>query len=89
MRVAARDQNGTRIVVNGRMIDAGEPASSPQSFARTRQPGMSLSQQGTLGRTTLNAMAVGNNVEISNVRNSVITINQTNNGQQMATTTGF
>ena len=76
-----RDPQGTRIVVNGRIIDAGESRSAPKSGVQTHQPGATLSSK-RMGGPTLNAFSIGNSVSINNVRNSVITIDQRNYGQQ-------
>jgi hypothetical protein len=91
-RFPSRDQNGVRLIVNGRPVDLGGSRSAGP--ARLSDPGASLGGQlststrsGRLPSTTLtNTTAVGNMVSISNVRNSTISITQINNGRVTATT---
>ena len=78
---AKRGPDGTRIVINGRIIDAGDSVVSRHGVASNYRAGVSP-QSSTLGRSTLNATSIGNNVTINNVSNSVIHIRQTNNGNQ-------
>ena len=87
-----RDPNGVRLVVNGRPVDLGGPRSAGP--ARLADPtagiGGRLSTSTRSGRlpgsTLTNTTAIGNNVLISNVRNSTISITQINNGRVSATT---
>ncbi len=90
-RFPSRDPNGVRLVVNGRPVDlGGSRAAGP---ARLADPNAGLGGQlssstrsGRLANSTLpSTTAVGNNVTISNVRNSTISITQINTGRITAT----
>ena len=82
-------------MVNGRPVDLGGSRSAGP--ARLTDPNSGYGQlssstrSGRLGTSSLpstNTTAVGNNVTISNVRNSTISITQINNGRVTATTNG-
>jgi hypothetical protein len=91
-RFPSRDQNGVRLIVNGRPVDLGGSRSAGP--ARLADPNAGLGSQlssttrsGRLPSSTLtNTTAVGNIVSITNVRNSTISITQINNGRVTATT---
>lgn len=91
-RFPSRDPNGVRLVVNGRPVDLG--GSREAGPARLADPNGGVGGQlsgstrsGRLANSTLpSTTAVGNNVTISNVRNSTISITQINNGRVTATT---
>ena len=91
-RFPSRDQNGVRLIVNGRPVDLGGSRSAGP--ARLADPnggvGGQLSTSTRSGRlpgsTLTNTTAVGNIVSITNVRNSTISITQINNGRVTATT---
>lgn len=89
-RFPSRDPNGVRLVVNGRPVDlGGSRAAGP---ARLADPNAGIGGQlssstrsGRLASSTLpSTTAVGNNVTISNVRNSTISITQINTGRVTA-----
>ncbi len=91
-RFPSRDPNGVRLIVNGRPVDlGGSRAAGP---ARLADPNSGVGGQlssstrsGRLSNSTLpSTTAVGNNVSISNVRNSTISITQINNGRVSAST---
>jgi len=90
-RFPARDQNGVRLVVNGRPVDLGGSRSAGPARLSDPNAGYggqlsSSTRTGRLPSSTLNSTtAVGNNVTISNVRNSTISITQINNGRVTAT----
>ncbi|MCI5045717.1 MAG: hypothetical protein MRY72_13560 [Aquisalinus sp.] len=80
-----RDPQGTRIIVNGRIIDAGDASGpTPGSFATSYRAGVGSGNGSTLRSTTLNAVSIGNSVELNGISNSVININQRNFGNQMS-----
>ena len=91
-RLPSRDQNGVRLIVNGRPVDLGGSRSAGP--ARLADPNAGVGGQlststrsGRLpGSTLTNTTAVGNIVSITNVRNSTISITQINNGRVTATT---
>jgi hypothetical protein len=91
-RFPSRDQNGVRLIVNGRPVDLGGSRSAGP--ARLADPNAGVGGQlststrsGRLpGSTLTNTTAVGNIVSITNVRNSTISITQINNGRVTATT---
>lgn len=91
-RFPSRDQNGVRLIVNGRPVDLGGARSAGP--ARLADPNASVgghlstaTRSGRLPNPSLTSTtAVGNNVSISNVRNSSISITQINNGRVTATT---
>jgi len=91
-RFPSRDQNGVRLVVNGRPVDLGGSRSAGPASLSDRGGGLggqlsSSTRSGRLpGSTLTNTTAVGNIVTISNVRNSTISITQINNGRVTATT---
>lgn len=75
--IGVRDENGNRIIINGRPVSAGgSTLSAPGTIGST---GRSMPGS-TLGRSTLSAVAIGNSITINNVRNSVIVIDQQNLG---------
>ena len=84
-RFPSRDPNGVRLIVNGRPVDLG--GSRTAGPARLADPNSGVGGQlssstrsGRLSNSTLpSTTAVGNNVSISNVRNSTISITQINN----------
>lgn len=79
--IGVRDENGNRIIINGRAVQAGgSTLAQPGSFGRTSNSMMGS----TLGRSTLTATAVGNSISINNVRNSFIMIEQSNTGEVSA-----
>ena len=90
-RFPSRDQNGVRLIVNGRPVDLGGSRSAGP--ARLADPNAGVGGQlststrsGRLpGSTLTNTTAVGNIVSITNVRNSTISITQINNGRVTAT----
>jgi len=78
-----RDPRGVRLIVNGRIVDL---STSPDSADDRADIGAGLLDgKGLLGGPTLNATAIGNSAEITNVSNSTIILNQTNVGLTMAT----
>ncbi|WP_306253388.1 hypothetical protein [Parvularcula sp. IMCC14364] len=80
-----RDPQGTRIIVNGRIIDAGDASGpAPGGLATSYRAGVSSGNGSTLRSTTLNAVSIGNSVELNGINNSVININQRNFGNQMS-----
>lgn len=88
-RTPARDQNGVRLIINGRPVDLGGPR--PAGPARLADPNSSAGQlspstrSGRLPSSTLgNSTAIGNIVSINNVRNSTINVTQINNGRVTA-----
>ena len=91
-RFPSRDQNGVRLIVNGRPVDLGGSRSAGP--ARLADPNAGVGGQlststrsGRLpGSTLTNTTAVGNIVSITNVRNSTISITQINTGRVTATT---
>jgi hypothetical protein len=86
-RPPERDPQGVRLVVNGRMVDLSDDRGSPfggSSFSS----GVGGRGPSTLSGSTLSSAAIGNNVSISNVRNSTIFINQQNNGIQASVLNG-
>lgn len=91
-RFPSRDPNGVRLVVNGRPVDLGGSRSAGPARLADPNAGIggqlsSSTRSGRLpGSTLTNTTAVGNNVTISNVRNSTISITQINNGRVSATT---
>ena len=85
-----RDQDGNRIIINGRPVNgsgstlsSGSSMSSGGSFAFGSMS--STSRGTTLAHNTLSAVSIGNNISINNVRNSTIVINQTNSGDVSST----
>ena len=89
-QAAARDENGNRIVINGRQIGAGSglinPAHSHTSLAS--RGGTTLARGGTLGQAGTTAASIGNSVSISGTVASTIIINQTNNSSQTVNVNG-
>jgi hypothetical protein len=87
-----RDQNGVRLVVNGRPIDLGGARSAGPARLADPNGGVggrlsTYTRSGRLSNSSLSSTtAVGNNVTISNVRNSSISITQINYGRVTATT---
>ncbi len=82
--IGVRDENGNRIIINGRPVSAGgSTLAAPGSFGSTSRsvPGS------TLGRSTLSAVSIGNSITINNVRNSVIMIDQRNDAPVTSTIT--
>jgi len=78
-----RDQNGNRIIINGRPVSSGgSTLSAPGSFGFGTM--RRASQSSTLGQSTLSAVSIGNSISINNVRNSTIVITQTNTGDVSA-----
>lgn len=86
-KLATRDSNGNRIIINGRPVSAGgSTLSAPGSFGFGTM--RRASQTSTLGQSTLNAVSIGNSISINNVRNSTIVITQTNNAEVSAQING-
>ena len=88
-RLATRDENGNRIIINGRPVSAsGSTLSQGGSFGSGGSFAFgtmrSTSNGTTLSQSTLSAVSIGNSVSINNVRNSTIVINQTNSGEVSA-----
>jgi hypothetical protein len=81
----ARDQQGNRVVVNGQIVDMSGRRAAPSSSAASFSGGVAAMGPSSLRQTTLNAVAIGNFVEISGARNSTFVINQRNYGRQIAT----
>jgi hypothetical protein len=88
-KLQTRDQDGNRIIINGRPVSgSGSTLSSSGSlngggsfaFGTMR----STSRGTTLSNNTLSAVSIANNISINNVKNSTIVINQTNNGDVSA-----
>lgn len=84
-RPESRDAAGNRILYNGRPVTLPNGQAGPSSRAASFNSGVSSLGPSTLSRTTLTAAAIGNSVDIRNVRNSTIIINQHNTGRQSAT----
>lgn len=83
--VSVRDENGNRIIINGRpVVSDGSTLRSagPMTFGGQRSAGS------TLSGSTLGAVAIGNSVSITDARNSFIVINQTNTGSVTANSGG-
>lgn len=86
-RLATRDQDGNRIIINGRPVSTGGSTLSPGgSFAFGTM--RSASSGSTLAQTTLSAVSIGNSVSINNVKHSTIVITQTNNAEVSAQVNG-
>ena len=91
-RTAARDENGVRLTVNGRPIDLSgiRNGDATPSADPTGGAGGQLSRSTRSGRlpmsTLINNTAIANNISINNVRNSTISITQSNIGPVTATT---
>lgn len=75
----ARDSYGTRLVVNGRIIDLGPES----SFSTARQDTIAAGR-GMLRGPAFSASSIGNYAEINAASNSTIFINQYNSGSQNA-----
>ncbi|MBI1265190.1 MAG: hypothetical protein GC187_10710 [Alphaproteobacteria bacterium] len=80
----ARDQQGNRVVVNGQIVDMSGRRAAPSSAAANFSGGVAAMGPSSLRQTSLNAVAIGNFVEISGARNSTFVINQRNYGRQTA-----
>lgn len=80
----ARDQQGNRVVVNGQIVDMSGRRAAPSSPAANFSGGVAAMGPSSLRQTSLNAVAIGNFVEISGARNSTFVINQRNYGRQTA-----
>lgn len=84
-RANGRDAGGNRIVYNGQVVSLPNDRRGPSSQAAVFSGGVASMGASTLSRHTLTAAAIGNSVDIRNVRNSTIIINQQNTGRQSAT----
>jgi hypothetical protein len=86
----SRDSQGNRLIINGRVVDMGDSASPGSYNSSVSRPGYStLSQGGTLRRgPSLNAVAIGNSIELTGISNSTLILNQYNYGQQIASVPG-
>ena len=80
----SRDAAGTRVIVNGQRLDVARSRSSSSGNLTGSNPGV-VNGFGQLSKPGSTATSVGNNVSISNVRNSTIIIEQRNFGQQIST----
>lgn len=80
----ARDNDGNRVIVNGQVIDMSGRRTAPSSQAANFSGGVAAMAPSSLRQTTLNAVAIGNMVEINGARNSTFVINQRNYGRQSA-----
>lgn len=83
-----RDAQGNRIVINGRVIDAGDSSASRPQGVMSNRRGSTLPQGGTLARSGVTAVSIGNNVNISGTVGSTIIINQTNEADQTVNVNG-
>ena len=89
-RLQTRDQDGNRIIINGRPVNgSGSTLSSGTTTSNTNGfafGSMSSTSRGTtLAYNTLSAVSIANSISINNVRNSTIVINQTNSGDVTST----
>ena len=88
-QLRTRDENGNRIVINGRPVSSGGSTLSSNGSLNGGSFGFgtmrSTSQGTTLAQSTLSAVSIANSVSINNVRNSTIIINQTNSGEVNST----
>ena len=80
----SRDASGTRVIVNGQRLDLSGDRRMSSGGLTGANPGVA-SGIGRLSMPGSTATSVGNNVSISNVRNSTIIIEQRNFGKQIST----
>jgi hypothetical protein len=86
---AGRDDGGVRLVVNGRPIDLQDRSAGYSGWFGAGDGFSSRMMSGpTLRGPTLGATAVGNNISVSNVSNTTVIVNATNNGNQIAVAQG-
>jgi hypothetical protein len=76
----SRDDDGVRVVVNGRAVDL-QQRSGYTSYQPMRR---GVSGGATLRGPTLTANAIGNAISVSNTSNSTIFVNAINSGHQIA-----
>lgn len=87
---ARRDSGGNRIIINGRVVDLGDSASPGSYNSSLSQPkSTQFSRSGPINYgTTLNAVAIGNSIDLRGISNSTLILNQYNYGQQIANVPG-
>ena len=83
-RAAARGSSGNRLVVNGRVVVMAGAGDGPSGPAARYSAGAGALGGSTLRANTITAAAIGNSVDIRNVRNATIVIRQVNQGAQRA-----
>lgn len=87
-KAPGRDANGNRIIINGQVIDGSTGNGGRPQGILSNRTGTTLPSGGTLARSGVTAVSIGNSVNISGTIGSTIIINQTNEADQTVNVNG-